>query len=307
MNKIWLVICVVVAILSFSITLPVVADSGWDSDYGGGWSSSSSDWGSSSGWGSSSDWSSSDWDSHRSSENTRSYYTGSNGYHSSSGDDIFFTVFFVVIVICVMVYLITGISQSIKNSSNNPYDLDNYKYIGDSDSEIQKFFPGLTERQLIKILYDKFVAIQNAWMNFDYDSLKKLCSDELYSSYKSDLEVLKARHCKNFMGDFNLVVANINGIREEAGLVTVSMYLHVDFFDFVINTDNNSIIKGNNTHKLHNQYILEFVVSHKGSIDRCPSCGAPIEKGAKNCEYCNTIIIDDYGYFVLNTKKRAGH
>ena len=35
------------------------------------------------------------------------------------------------------------------------------------------------------MVYDNFFKLQVAWMNFDYDSLRKLLTDSLFNSYDS--------------------------------------------------------------------------------------------------------------------------
>jgi len=312
MKRIGLFLILILAIfVSFAYSPIIVsADSGWDTDYGGG-----SDWGGSSDWGSS-DWGgSSSWDHDSSSSwdhsSSWSHDSGGSNFYSSRGrgsnaayyDDDLFVYVIIIICVIVFVYLFTSIlSISYKSRRKESNSLN--KYIGDSDIEIQRYFPGFTEKQLISVLYQKFVDVQNAWMNFDYEALEKLCSDELYNSYKSDLEVLKASHGQNIMSDYQMEAANINGIKQEGSVVTIMMYLHASFYDYVINTNNNTIIKGTDKTKVHNQYGLEFIVTRGETVTKCPSCGAPLEKGEKECSYCHTLIINDYSYFVLNTKRR---
>ncbi len=300
MKKIWLAICCILAVFSFSVAIPVAADSGWDTDYGG-----SSDWGGSS----SSDWSSSDWGSSSSSRDSYSWhsdhsYSGSgDGYSMTKEDERIFVIVMIVIVAIVFGFVILN---AIDNSRRKKEGLEAIRsYIGDSDFEIKKFFPNLDERTLIDVLFQRFVDVQVAWMNFDYDKLRELCTDELYNSYKSDLEILKSMHGQNIMSNFVMYAANINGMSEENGLVIIRMYLHVAFYDYVVDVTNGLVTKGSNTHKVHNQYVLEFVVARGQTITKCPSCGADINSGDSHCSYCHTPIINDYETFVLSKKSKV--
>lgn len=294
----------------FSVPILVGADSGWDSDYGG------SSWGGSS-WGGSSSWSGSSSSSHwdydsdydgGSSSSSRSYshYDRSSRHYSRSSsskvdDWSFFIGFFVFSFLCIIIHRRSD--KIFSSSESNYYDLDE-NYIGDSDLEIKQFFPNLTERELIDLLYDKFVKIQVAWMNFDYESLKKLCSNELYYSYQSDLEVLKSNHGQNIMNGFEILAGNINGIKKDGDYLIINMYLHASFYDYVIDTNDQHIEKGDNQKKLHNQYHLEFIVNVHTQNSECPSCGAAIDSDDGECPYCHTVIDRTYSDFVLNRKTK---
>ena len=39
--------------------------------------------------------------------------------------------------------------------------------------------PGNTLSSLKTMAYDNFLKVQKAWMNFEYDKLRELCTDEL--------------------------------------------------------------------------------------------------------------------------------
>ena len=47
-------------------------------------------------------------------------------------------------------------------------------------------------------------------MEFDYNKLKEILSDELYNPYEVDLEVLKTKNQKNIMKDFELFESKLN-------------------------------------------------------------------------------------------------
>lgn len=53
--------------------------------------------------------------------------------------------------------------------------------------------------------YQIYYDIQMAWMDFDYDVLKTLVTDELFHMYKNQLETLKMKNQQNIMSNFELV------------------------------------------------------------------------------------------------------
>lgn len=297
MKRVFLITIGIVGIFSIIFTSAIImstpssilTDSGWDTDYGG----SSSSWDSGSDYGSSHDYNYS-YDDDYSGRRTSSH-TSSN---KSDNINIVLCLFAIVIVVIVVEKIF---SQSQKNNSNN----DLYEHaMDDANEEIQKYFPNMTEKKLLDILYKKFLDIQYAWMNFDYEALEKLCTDELFNSYKTDLEVLKLKNGKNVMSNFNLSHYNINGITKENDIISIKMFLHVSFYDYVINTTNEEIIRGNKNGVVHNQYILTFVTKKADNIIKCPSCGSEISSGSSQCEYCHTIINNNYDDFVLSAKDK---
>lgn len=80
-----------------------------------------------------------------------------------------------IMVFLLILVIFTVLSRSNKNNYTHigetyKSNKDFTKHTeGDADKEIQKYFPNMTEQQLLNTLYNKFIKIQKAWMNFDYD------------------------------------------------------------------------------------------------------------------------------------------
>ena len=274
-------------LISLFITPVVRADSAWDSDYdsGGSWDSGSS-WDSDSGWDSGSSWDS-------------DYSSGSS--HSGDGD---FSIIAFIIFICVLSFVLD------KNNKRSSTSSKSYKSTFDSYEDIsQEHFymtmPDSNLESLKKMAYDNFVTIQNAWMNFDYDTLRKHCTDELYNSYVSQLETLKLKQGKNIMNGFEHHITKVIDVDEANDEYIVSVFMSVSFYDYVVNVNSNKVIRGNKNRKITNNYILTYVVqaSKSEKDEKCPHCGAPIEfVTSGKCEYCNSTIVKKASKFVLSKK-----
>ena len=142
-------------------------------------------------------------------------------------------------------------------------------------------------------------------MDFNYDKLKELCTDELYNSYKSDLEVLKLKNGKNIMNSFTLLNYRIDSIKEENDNIIIKMRAKVIFYDYVININNNQVIRGNKNNKVINDYELEYIVHTSRNSDipeKCPQCGAELH--SRDCEYCHSHIETNNREIVLSKKRR---
>lgn len=167
--------------------------------------------------------------------------------------------------------------------------LDKYNYFG---------YHNLNE--LLNILYKQFVEIQKAWMNFDYDKLKTLCTDELFESYKSDLDVLKKKNGKNIMKFFIKRDIYIKDIEKNDDHYIIDLVLDVAFFDYVIDENTKSVIRGKKMSLIGNKYSLQFYCYDDKKII-CPNCGSEIT--GSECSYCHTHV-GNRNKFVLSTKKK---
>ena len=291
MKKISTIIICLLGIITIGISMPMVvsADSGWDNDYGGGSSHSSG----SSGWSSSS---SHDY-SHSSSSGTR---------YKKNTEPITFKQFMeamlfiiAVNVICVILCSILSVIYKWINSITSSwamYILTILRSRRTNRSKTKEF----NNRDIKKQIYDSFVEVQKAWMNFDYNSLKKLCSSELYESYKSDLEVLKNARQQNIMEKFKYKNCHIVDVVESDKKLILFAILRVNFKDYVIMSGNKRIVKGSKHKIFRNVYKLEFIVNKK-PLTNCPNCGA--ELTGNECTYCHTTFENNSTNLVLNNKK----
>lgn len=283
MNKVKKVIknilIVMLIVAPFSLFLNVRADSGWDSSYDSGGSSwSSSDSGSS--------WSSSD-------------YGSSSSYDGDGGDMSLGAFLFVMIVIIILIIIFS------KASSQGGKTVNNSMYADIDEEDLKKYLPNETLPSIKLKLYQKFVDIQNAWMEFEYDKLRNLCTDELYNSYTAQLDTLKLKFGKNIMNSFDIYDNKVIQIYEANNKVTIKVYMKISFYDYVINTNSKEVIRGNKSSKITNNYIMEFVIIKPSAKDikNCPNCGAPLDGVSSiTCPYCDSVLVKDASDYILSKK-----
>ena len=272
-------IMLIIILLSLTTVFYVKADSGWDSDYSGG-----SDWGGS-------DWGGSSWSS--SSDRYDSNYYSRRGHSSSSNND-WMPVIFILVVLIISFFSFPNVKYK---------NLKKHIYLDLSDEEYIRYF-GMSKDDFKNKIKKHFIDVQESWMNFDYNSLRKLCTDELYNQYKTLLETLKLKNEQNIMSDFVVRLIDVYEVKEVNNLIEVSVYLDIEFKDYVINTKNNNVVRGSKKIYFNNSYELTFVMSNKNKITNCPSCGAPIEVISSNvCPYCKNTIVQTSNELVLSKKK----
>lgn len=328
-NKLLKLISVFFVVFSLTFCIAKVnnvkADSGWDSSYDSG-----------SSWDSGSDWGSSSWDSD----------SASSGGEFGTLDLIFFDVFTTVIfsiffavitsdktvkgknikmIIIIAIraillliscftfkwvafidvpLLIILIIVYMHRVNSGKDDFDKYKQISKeiankiiTDFDIKEF-----NFEAYKIFYD----VQIGWMEFDYDKLKELLTDELYNTYYMDLEVLKSKNQKNIMKDFELVETKLIGLKEENGKYIAKVMLEVKFIDYIEDSNTHKVLRGSSGRKLYNTYILTFEsTKEEKTVNICPQCGAPVEGNTTGiCEYCKSKLINETYDWVLSKKEK---
>ncbi len=206
---------------------------------------------------------------------------GSSGSSSGSGD--IFSIIYLMLqyplltLILVIVFILFSV---IENNKKRNKDGSNFNNITQSsyDEETKEFL--LTAYQ---IFYD----VQMSWMNFDYDKLKTLVTDELYNSYYNQLQTLELKGQKNIMRDFIVKSSRILSNKQDAEKIMVVVELNVSFYDYIVDASNN-VLRGKDTQKVSMTYHLTFV-AQLNSNDKCPNCGAPLETPSY-CDYCKSHI-----------------
>ncbi len=244
-----------------------IADSGWDFDYDSG----DSDWGS--------DWDSSDWDSDYD-------YNGSGYVSDGSGDGLGWGAIITTVIIIIVVALINS-----KNGNSSPTLSNMPNVVG--DDEFAKY-PGFNKEEFLSKAFEIYKGVQTAWSDFDYDTLRKLTTDEMYNMYKMQLETLSVKNQKNIMKDFNKSFIGITNIGMVNGILTVTVRLNVSQKDYVVNSMTNEVMRGNENAICSVSYDLTFVNNKETGkvLTNCPNCGAPIaNSSSQKCEYCNADLV----------------
>ena len=279
--------------LVFSLRYIIIkADSGWDSSYDFG----GSDWGSSD-WGSS-DWGSSSYDFDWGSSSSSSHY-----YSSGDGGDLFGVLIGFIIIVVIFSIVIAGerkrLGKTYGTSISQEY---NDKHLI-ALKMMKTYIPDFNHEEFAKQAEEIFVKVQLAWMDFDYDALKDLLTDELYNTYKSQLKALSLKKQRNIMSDFEPINFLLTAVEKTNEDFTLKGAYRVAFYDFVVDANNN-VVRGTKERKIEMVYELTFVGSLDAINNKCPHCGAPLSEAASNkCAYCNSIVVSKTHKLVLSKKQ----
>ena len=251
--------------------VPAHADSGWHGSYGGSHSSGSS---------------------HSSS---RYHSSGS----SSSGDIEIDDLFFIVIIVGVVIIVSLATSKKNKETTNSvsntikPYDI----------GKIKKVLPNFDKNAFRIQVFDLYKNVEEAWMNFDYETLRKYTTDELYNLYHSQLVALQVKKQKNIMKDFMFKSFEIVGMERIENTIALKVRMTVECFDYVVDKEN-KVVRGTDKDKLVYDYEMTFIKGMDTKINKCPNCNAPLENtNSSVCPYCDSVIVSNNHDWVLAKKQ----
>lgn len=274
----FIVLGILLLILPFA---RVGADAGHNSSYSSGGSSHSSGGSSHSSGGSS---------HYRSSSSSSSSSSGG----SASAPVVFFIVVFVIILIIILSSKKSG-SGKITSNSSNYY---NMKLL--TQEEIEALDSTIDGKELMDQVFKMFVDEQMAWMNFDYEGLRKILSDELYNNYKMQLETMEIGMEKNIMDDIVFVDGGVISIKKTDLTEEVQVKLHVRMRDYIINTADGKPKHGDPNKVMDNNYIITLERSRRNEIQFCPNCGGELtSKASQKCKYCDAVLVKGSKEFVI--------
>lgn len=294
------ILLISIILLSFKYIENIKADSGWDSSYDSGGS-----------WDSGSDWGGSSWDNDYDYDYDNDYSSG--GYSGNYSEDIDSKIVFLLVLGIFIIFIISFIGSIGKKISRTMISVaktaSHYsnKYDRLTLEEVNAVIPNFDIEEFNFKAYQIFYDVQMSWMDFDYDKLKDLVTDELYNSYVMDLDLLKVKKQKNTMKGFELIDSYIFDLKEENGLYIAKVYLNVKFYDYIEDINTGKVLRGTHTRKLNNTYLLTLIRSKEenNNINICPSCGAPVQGNSTGiCEYCKSKLINETHDWVMSKKEK---
>ena len=121
--------------------------------------------------------------------------------------------------------------------------------------------------------YDIFVRIENAWMNFDLESIRDCITDEMFNMYESQLTSMEMKGEQNIMSGFNKINWCITNAAKENNILEVKAKYYVEFYDYIINRETKKVVRGNNNRKIKMLYEFTFIKDiENAKLDKCPNC-----------------------------------
>mgnify|MGYP002624490879 CR=1 FL=1 len=303
----------IVLCLVFAILIPTwsVADVGDFESYDSGWDSS--DWGSSS-WDDDDSWGSSSYD--------RDYYGSGSTSGSSDGISVAIAVGIIILMIVIASRSKSGVgsthmtrpaTRTTQNGYTQGYVRDEArsKQVAEKIRENDQFF---NEDKFISDAKNKFIKLQNAWSERDWETIRPIESESLFELHSKQLQGYKDRGQINKMERISVNFAELVSYAVDNEKEIVVVALNSSMVDYIIDEKSGNVIKGDRETRRTNTYKLSFIrkkgVKTETGTDEvkttnCPNCGAPTRiTSSGKCEYCGSVITIGEHDWVLNDMER---
>ena len=228
------------------------------------------------------------------SSNSSSSSNGSLGSVASENPILILIAFgfaLVVGIVCFIDEHDQGPTTKLKNVP--PYD----------PEKLKEYLPDFDPFEFKNQTFEIYKKIQIAWMNFDYDSMRKCVTDEMFNMYKSQLTTLSVKKQTNVMKDFNLLGFNIVGMEVKDNTVSLTVTMGVECYDYITDK-NNKVVRGTDKRKVIYNYAMTFNKGISNKPNKCPNCGASLENvNSSVCPYCDSTIIGENYDWILAKKQ----
>ena len=156
-----------------------------------------------------------------------------------------------------------------------------------SDKDLSKYVSNKDE--FLKDRFNDYVVVQEAWMNFDYKTLKDKLTNELYNQYEMQLETLKTKNEKNIMKDIKYTDSYVVKLTEENDVVSMSIILVVEQKDYI--EKDGKCVRGDSSKINYMKYRITYISNLKDVKKKCPNCGNSLKDVAgQTCPSCRSVI-----------------
>ncbi len=194
----------------------------------------------------------------------------------------------------------------IKKELNYVHAIDSKLVNYDEITDTELTANGIKNRKVLEQhLFKKLVSIQTARSNYDYDTLRYLCTEKLYNLYLSELEMLQQVDLGYHFSNYQLLESQIYSITSDDKKITLKVAMKASCISYRLDAEKN-LVDGSQTDKTIIIHELEFEKNIKtDEIElNCPNCGAPTKRATKGkCSYCNTIIDTESTDWLLSQNK----
>jgi hypothetical protein len=142
-----------------------------------------------------------------------------------------------------------------------------------SEEIIKEYIPSFNKEDFLNKAYDVFVNVQFAVTKFDYNSLKKYLSNELYNKYDLELRTLSTKNRQHVINNIQKQNMGILGIKEYDNQVELTVELKASLLDYVIEIQEfddqpniNKLINGQRYIAVTTNYQLTFICNKKNYL-----------------------------------------
>ena len=216
-----------------------------------------------------------------------------------------------IIIALIFILRMMNAKAFAKNNKNNNNDdvvvieeIAEDETVETKDETITKENVFSNDEEFMNEIYDSFVKVQYAFMQFNYDALEKLLNDKLFDKYKKELKDLNTKKHKKIMKSFNKEDVSIVSTDINNDILTVKAKLKVNFIGYTLNEKSEVIdgVKGKKVSKTFELSLSKLLKEDK-KITKCPHCGNKLEKDIKRCPNCENDVVSDKNEWIFKSIK----
>lgn len=117
------------------------------------------------------------------------------------------------------------------------------------------------KEQIQNLVFYKLKELKIAKMNYDFETIKKITTNEIYDLYNRQIKTLEENKQKNIVQDIKYLQSYITNINDNI----INLRMVIECYDFVID-NNNRTIKGKYNKKVMQTYEIEIINSNDNCI-----------------------------------------
>lgn len=216
------------------------------------------------------------------------------------------SVFLDIALLCTLAFITT---PQIKKDINYVHSIDSKlaKYDEITDEELSSH--GIKNRKILEeTLFKKLALIQTARTNYDYDTLKRLCTEKMYNLFASELHMVEEAELNYHYEDYKLLEMQIYDMQSTEKEITLNAAIKASCYSSR-ETAEGEVVDGSIDHRTIIIHEIKYVknIETKDIEQNCHNCGAPTKTTTKGkCPYCNTVILQEYSGWRMAEHKVLG-
>ena len=175
-------------------------------------------------------------------------------------------------------------------------------------TELKAKDPNFSEQEILEKVANQYVQMQNCWQDKNWEPMRALMTDALWTQLNRQLETIKRNGQTNYVERIAVLGTRIVGYHADKVNDNLVIELRTRITDYTVNDETGAVISGSKTAEKFMTYEWTLIRSvDKATGDKedmsdphCPNCGAPIAiNHSAKCEYCGQVLtVDDYDWTI---------
>ncbi len=164
--------------------------------------------------------------------------------------------------------------------------------------EFQVRYPEFSWDQFGERVKLTFLSLQQAWSTLQWEKARPFETDHLFESHRYWIEAYRAEGIQNKLEQIELQSMELSRIETDAFYDAITLRIWASMVDYTVRAETGEVVSGDPKKNRRFSEYWTFIrrSGHRRSEsrdpNRCPNCGAPLDKVNRSgvCEYCQSKI-----------------